>query len=293
MKTIAHLSDLHFGRIDQTVSDALAAEIRSADPDIVVVSGDLTQRAHKQEFVHARAFLDALPYPQLIVPGNHDVPLFNLFARAVTPLSRYKRYITADTDPFYVDPELAIAGINTARSFTFKGGRINGEQLAWVKQNFADQPDETTRIVVTHHPFEGASAHDDDGIVGRARLAMGVFSESRVDVILSGHLHLNRMGSSAARYKIEGYSALLIQAGTAMSLRRREEANSFNLIRIERPEIHLECRSWMPGEARFVRSTSKSFHLGPSGWAPTGGTTIPTLVQTADNGIVRADDGIR
>ncbi|MBN9218538.1 MAG: metallophosphoesterase [Mesorhizobium sp.] len=292
MKTIAHLSDLHFGRIDQIVSDALAAEVRASDPDIVVVSGDMTQRARKEEFAQARAFLDTLPCPQLVVPGNHDVPLYNLFARALTPLSRYKRYITADTDPFYADPELAIAGINTARSLTIKGGRINSEQLTWVRRSFADQPDETTRIVVTHHPFEGASANDDDGIVGRARMAMGVFSQSRVDVILSGHLHLNRMGSSAVRYNIEGYSALLIQAGTAISLRRRQEANSFNLIRIERPEIHLECRAWDLDEVRFVRATSKSFRLGRSGWAPTGGTTIPTLVQNADDEIVRADDRI-
>jgi 3',5'-cyclic AMP phosphodiesterase CpdA len=161
-----------------------------------------------------------------------------------------------------------------------------------VRRSFADQPEEATRIVVTHHPFEGASANDDDGIVGRARMAMGVFSQSRVDVILSGHLHLNRMGSSAVRYNIEGYSALLIQAGTAISSRRRLEANSFNLIRIEPSEIHLECRAWMPGETRFVGSTSKSFRRGRSGWGPTGGTTIPTLVQNADDGLVRADDRI-
>jgi 3',5'-cyclic AMP phosphodiesterase CpdA len=127
MKTVAHLSDLHFGSTDPTVVEAMAAEVGAAEPSIVVVSGDLTQRARKQEFIQARAFLDTLPSPRLVVPGNHDVPLFDLYARVFSPLSRYKRYISPNTDPFYADSELAIAGINTSRSLTFKGGRINRE----------------------------------------------------------------------------------------------------------------------------------------------------------------------
>src|SRR4029079_11687747 len=144
-------SDLHFGSTDPNVVEVMAAEVRAAEPSIVVVSGDLTQRARKQEFVQARAFLDTLPSPQLVVPGNHDVPLFDLYARVFTPLSRYKRYISPNTDPFYADSELAIAGINTSRSLTFKGGRINSEQVARAMRVLRDLPEKTTRIVVTHH----------------------------------------------------------------------------------------------------------------------------------------------
>lgn len=244
MKTVAHLSDLHFGSTDPTVVEAMAAEVGAAEPSIVVVSGDLTQRARKQEFIQAWAFLDTLPSPRLVVPGNHDVPLFNLYARVFSPLSRYKRHISPNTDPFYADSELAIAGINTSRSLTFKGGRINSEQLARVMGNLADLPEDTTRIVVTHHPFEGVSAADDEGVVGRARLAMTGFSRSRVDLILSGHMHLSRVGSRALQYAIEGYSALFVQAGTAISSRRRDTANSSNLIRIDWPLIDIECRAW-------------------------------------------------
>ena len=286
MKTIAHLSDRHFGRIDHAVVMSLAAEVRAADPDIVVVSGDMTQRALKHEFLQARSFIDTLPRPRLLVPGNHDVPLYNLFARAFTPLSRYKRYITADLDPFYADREVAVAGVNTARSLTVKGGRINSDQLAWVKRSFANLPEETIRIVVTHHPFEGASATDDEGIVGRAKLAMQEFAHSRVDVILSGHLHLSRVGSSAVQYVIAGYSALPVQAGTAISSRRRDEANSFNIIRIERPEIHIECRAWNSADARFVMSTRKTFRFSNTGWLPTGDSAVPALVQNDGGGVV-------
>ena len=279
MKTVAHLSDLHFGSTDATVVEAMAAEVGAAEPSIVVVSGDLTQRARKQEFIQARAFLDTLPSPRLVVPGNHDVPLFDLYARVFSPLSRYKRYISADTDPFYADSELAIAGINTSRSLTFKGGRINGEQLARVMGSLADLPEDTTRIVVTHHPFEGVSAADDEGVVGRARLAMTGFSRSRVDLILSGHMHLSRVGSSALQYAIEGYSALLVQAGTAISSRRRDTANSFNLIRIDWPSIDVECRAWNPGSARFFTSARQSFQFGLGGWRQTEGPVVPTLTQ--------------
>jgi 3',5'-cyclic AMP phosphodiesterase CpdA len=281
MRTIVHLSDLHFGRIDHAVCAALAAEVRAVAPDVVIVSGDMTQRARKSEFRQARAFLDSLPSPQILVPGNHDVPLYNVFKRMLAPLSRYRRYITADLQPFYADPEVAIAGINTARSLTIKGGRVGIAQLARVKQMFADQPHETARIVVTHHPFEGPSEADGEGIVGRARMAMDAFSQSRVDLILSGHLHLSRLTSSAVRYGIEGYSSLLIQAGTAISSRRRNESNSFNVIRIAWPDIHLECHAWDP-DAGFARVAAKSFRFGPGGWAPFDGTSVPTLVQEGE-----------
>jgi len=130
MRTIVHLSDLHFGRVDPRVLGAMAEEIADAAPDIVVVSGDMTQRAKTEEFVAARAFLDSLPVPWIGVPGNHDVPLYNVFKRAFLPFSRYRRHIAAVTEPFWSDDEIAICGVNTARSLTFKDGRINRQQLA-------------------------------------------------------------------------------------------------------------------------------------------------------------------
>jgi 3',5'-cyclic AMP phosphodiesterase CpdA len=246
--------------------EAITAEVRAVGPDLLVVSGDLTQRARKVEFLQARAFLDSLPGPRIVVPGNHDVPLWNVFARVFTPLSRYKRYMDANTDPFYADEELAVVGINTARSLTIKDGRINVLQLEAAKNQLAGLPDRVTRIVVTHHPFEGLDFESDDGIVGRANLAMDAFSRSGVDIILSGHQHLHRASSSARRYLIDGYAALLIQAGTAVSSRLRKAANSFNIIRIDRPKISVECRAWQDSQARFETSAKYSFRHDPDGW---------------------------
>ena len=128
--------------------------IDKINPDLVAVSGDLTQRARSHQFKEARAFLDRLPKPQIVVPGNHDVPLHNVFARFVQPLRKYRRYITDDLRPFYHDEEIAVLGVNTARSLTIKGGRINEEQVAWMRERlFACDPG-TVKAVVTHHPFD-------------------------------------------------------------------------------------------------------------------------------------------
>jgi 3',5'-cyclic AMP phosphodiesterase CpdA len=126
MHTLAHLSDLHFGCIDHTTVRPLIDTVQKIKPDLVAVSGDLTQRARSAQFREARAFLDALPGPQIVVPGNHDVPLYNLFARFLRPLSKYQRYITDDLEPFYADAQIAILGLNTASTNTTSPAYASG-----------------------------------------------------------------------------------------------------------------------------------------------------------------------
>src|SRR5471030_3362505 len=137
MRTLVHLSDLHFGRVDPALLEPLRRRVLGLAPDVVVVSGDLTQRAKTEEFKAARAFLDTLPGPQIVVPGNHDIPLYNVASRFLTPLRKYTRYVTLDLTPEYVDEEIAVLGINTARSLTFKDGRINREQIEQVRRRLA------------------------------------------------------------------------------------------------------------------------------------------------------------
>src|SRR5438270_5236116 len=129
MRTLVHLSDLHFGRVDIAIVEPLIETIRGLNPDLVAVSGDLTQRARSAEFKQARAFLDALPSPQIVVPGNHDVPLHNVFARFVTPFEKYRRWVNDTLEPVYEDDEMIVMGINTARSLTIKDGRVNRTQI--------------------------------------------------------------------------------------------------------------------------------------------------------------------
>jgi 3',5'-cyclic AMP phosphodiesterase CpdA len=242
---------------------ALKDALSAAQPDVLAISGDVTQRARNGEFAEAKAFLDSLPFHKIVVPGNHDIPLYNVLARWLTPLTAYKRHF-GDDEPVYVDEEIAIAGINTARSLTFQSGRINHRQVNVACSTFAGAGANTTRIVVTHHPFDDAG---DKSIVGRAKLAVTAFAQCGVDVIVSGHAHVAAAGESTRRYSTAGRSMLFVHAGTATSGRRRGEGNSFNLIRIDRPRISVDRLTWDETRASFARSHRDRFQLTTTGWS--------------------------
>lgn len=267
MRTIVHLSDLHFGRSDPQLVDPLIKTIRDLNPNLIAVSGDLTQRARSHEFQEARTFLDSFPQPKIVVPGNHDVPLYNIYQRFLQPLNKFRRYITDDLHPTYSDDETIVIGVSTARSLVVKGGRINQEQLSHVKEKFCKLPDEVVKILVTHHPFDLPGGHDDRDVVGRAQMAMAGLAECGADVFLAGHLHVSHTGNTAKRYNIQGYSALIVQAGTAISTRGRGEANSFNLIRLAHPEIVVERLGWDSASLAFTRVSEEKFLHSAAGWA--------------------------
>ena len=244
MRTLVHLSDLHFGKVDDKLLAPLRELVQRIAPHVVVVSGDLTQRAKSEEFEAARAWLDTLPGPQIIVPGNHDISLYNVLRRFVQPLKRYKRYITDDLDPMYVDEEIAVLGVNTARSLTFKDGRVNKEQVASIKAQFAQVDPALTKIIVTHHPFDLPATADQDDLVDRAPMAMQAFADCGVDLLLSGHMHTSHSASTAGRYAIHEYAALVVQAGTATSTRGRGEVNSFNVVRVDGERVEVDRYGW-------------------------------------------------
>src|SRR6185295_12950281 len=266
MRTIVHLSDIHFGRVNAHVIDPLIDAITKINPHLVAVSGDLTQRARSHQFAEARAFLDRLPQPQIVVPGNHDVPLHNVVARFAQPLTKYRRYITDDLRPFYHDEEIAVLGVNTARSLTIKGGRINKGQVAWMRERLSDLDPGLVRIVVTHHPFDLPEGHNERHLVGRARMAMETLANCGADLFLAGHLHVSHTTHTSRRYQIKGHSALVVQAGTAASDRGRGEENSFNVVRVERPHITVERYAWLPERAEFHLSNAESFRHTSDGW---------------------------
>src|ERR1700736_1086443 len=267
MRIVAHLSDPHFGRIEPATVQALIATVTEARPDVVVVSGDFTQRAKERGFQEARQFLRALPSPQIVVPGNHDVPFYNVIARALKPLRNYQRYITKDLEPFYSDDEIAIVGINTARSLSFKNGRISRQQVARGCTRLEACGENRTRIIVSHHPFDLPETHEIHGLVGRAHMAMAGFARCRIDLILSGHLHISSTSESASRYKIPGHSALVIHAGTATSTRARGELNSFNIIQVDRSSVSIQWLTWNRERSPFLLAVTAQFQRRPGGWS--------------------------
>jgi len=266
MRVVVHLSDIHFGRVDLTTIGPLTEAIFRVSPDLVAVSGDLTQRARRREFAAARAFLDGLTFPQLVVPGNHDVPLYNVYARFVTPLARYRHAITDNLAPVHRDDEMIVVGVNTARSWTWGEGRINARQVDDVVAHLSGVPRDVIRIVVTHHPFDLPEGVKEARLLGRAEVAMKQLSAAGADLFLAGHLHISHIGHAAERYDIGNHSALVVQAGT-LSIRSRGEEPSFNVLRIERPWISVQRLVWNPARVAYDEAGEARYRHGESGWA--------------------------
>jgi 3',5'-cyclic AMP phosphodiesterase CpdA len=156
MARLIHLSDLHFGAHDERLVEAVEQRVHEEQPDLVVISGDFTQRARTEQFEQACQFLERLReagHDVLGVPGNHDVPLYDVLRRFLSPLTRYKRYIDDQLCPLHEIPGATVLGINTARSLTFKDGSISHEQMQFIRENFARTDPKAMRILVTHHPL--------------------------------------------------------------------------------------------------------------------------------------------
>jgi 3',5'-cyclic AMP phosphodiesterase CpdA len=270
MRTLAHLSDLHFGRVDPALLGPLRDAVHASRPDVVVVSGDLTQRARPAQFAAARAFLAQLPGPQIVVPGNHDVPLYDVARRFLAPLARFRRSIAADLAPWYRDGEIAVLGINSARALAFKGGRINAEQVALVRERFGALPAGVIRVLVTHHPFELPPDADADDRIGRAAMALDAFAECGVDILLSGHLHRTHMAAGGEAIAAAG--ALSIHAGTAASTRGRGETNAYNLIAIAPGHAQVTPWRWDPRQRGFVPMPPRRFARRDGRWGEQAAT---------------------
>lgn len=271
MARIAHLSDIHFGANDPKIVDAATAWLEARRPDLVVISGDFTQRARIAQFREASAWLNRLTaagLKTLVVPGNHDIPLYDLFRRFVRPLHRYERYISNMLCPWYEDREVAILGLNTARSLTIKDGRINHAQMDLLRERFAAVPAEKTRILVTHHPLfampigkgneltEAVGQHDD---------AVKAACEAGVHLALAGHFH-RTYAEAAQKMVAHSGGALVIQAGTATSTRlRNAEPQSFNWLHVRRNnEMELQVIVW--DGAAFRRASHVEYRREDEEW---------------------------
>lgn len=278
MRRIVHLSDLHFGRADCRLEAPLLAAIGDLAPDLVVVSGDLTQRARHSQFAAARAFLDRLPAPVLSVPGNHDTPLDNLLVRFLAPFGRYRQHIATELEPLHRDAEMIVAGVNSVNRFAWQQGRIGRGRLARLSARLSGPPgagqtapDDPLRVAVLHHPLE-QSPDSHKRLMRGAGETLRALSDCGADLVLSGHLHL------AAAHPFRAAPGLLfVQAGTGLSTRLRGgERNTFNQIDAHGPR--LEVTTWaaeqVGAEARslvFAPAARSDWQRGPEGW-----TALPT-----------------
>ena len=249
MARLIHLSDLHFGAHDPVLVEAVERSIDNERPDLVVISGDFTQRARTDQFQEACEFLERLReagHEVLGVPGNHDVPLYDVLRRFLSPLTRYRQFIDDDLCPFHELADAAVLGINTARSLTFKNGHVSHEQMQFIRDSFARTDPHQPRILVTHHPLFALPIGDGPELghlMDDQKSALEAIAEAGVDLLLAGHNHRASVNDATKLVKGAGRS-LVTQAGTATSTRLRDEMQSFNRIEIDQTGCRVTIIRW-------------------------------------------------
>lgn len=267
---IAHLSDVHFGRIEHPgVVDALVDEVNAEPFALVVVSGDLTQRARRSQFRAARAMLDRFTAPVIVVPGNHDVRAWwhNPFDRLWRSTKRFEALITDDVTPSIVAPGLAAFGLNSAHGLTIKGGRIRTEHLREMEAFFAARPAEDFRVMVLHHHLRRLEALGEHDVSRGATAALAAAERAHVDLVLCGHLHRSHVAAVevARPGGADAYRVVIASAGTATSSRGRGDnrnVNFYNWITVEADRFVVQERQFDPEVGRFEAARETPFARG-------------------------------
>ncbi len=264
---ILHLSDLHFG--PPLVPEVAAAVLDTAGElaaDAIVISGDFTQRATREQFAAAKEFMDRLPScPRLVVPGNHDVPLYRIWERWTDPHGLYQKYISEQLDTVLRLDHAVLVGLDsTAPRTAISNGRLKPGQLEFCEQAFAGVPDDVARIVVVHHHFAPAPDYLHDQTMPKAKRAINRFVDLGVELVLGGHLHRAYVGNSLDFYpgNDRDRGIVIVQCGTTTSRRgrgREREKNSFNLISVEGDMLEITHYVYFDHREGFTRLSRHQF----------------------------------
>ena len=264
MTVLLHVSDPHFGTEQPPVVEALLRLIKQQQPSLIVMSGDLTQRAQRSEFAAARQFVDrSMPIPTMVIPGNHDIPLFNLAARAFRPYGHYRHAFGEEMEPVHASDSALVLCLKTTRRYRHKDGEVSSAQIRRVADQLARATPKQLRVVVTHQPVAAAAASDHKNLLHGRERAVAAWARAGVDLILGGHIHLPYV-MPLQNLPRRVYA---VQAGTAVSTRVRDGVpNSVNLIRHEgaSPQALVERWDYLAAEDAFGMVMRHALALGPA-----------------------------
>ncbi|MBR9990824.1 MAG: metallophosphoesterase [Gemmatimonadetes bacterium] len=296
MLTMLHISDIHFGKpYVHEVGEAVIKAAHEMALDVIIASGDFTQRARREEFAQARDFLNRLPkLPIVVVPGNHDVPLYRVFERIFNPYRLYREYISDDLDTVHHLENAVIVALNSTSPLrAITNGRLDSRQLDFCARAFADVPAGISRIVVTHHHLAPAPDYEGGQVMPRAKRAMDCFSELGVEMVLGGHLHRAYIGNSLDVYpgRDRERGIIIVQSGTATSRRgraREREKNTLNLIRVGEDRIRIthfmyfdDLFGFAPISRHIFPRSGRHYLLDPS--SPEDGIALASPVGVPDD----------
>ena len=228
MTVLLQISDPHFGTEQPPVAEALVALCQQTQPNLLVLSGDITQRARREQFRQAKAWIDRLGAPVLAIPGNHDLPLFGLLARLRDPYARHREAFGDALEPAYASAELLVVGVNTTRWYRHKNGEVSLPQIDRVAACLERAQTGQLRVVVVHHPVAVQTAGESHNLLRGHAIALRRWAAAGADLVMGGHIHL------PYTMPLPGLARPMwaVQAGTSVSRRvRNGHPNSVNLVR--------------------------------------------------------------
>ena len=252
---IIHLSDLHFGTEIPDVAHTLKTSLHNLKPDLIVISGDFTQVASAEEFKAAKDFIEQLPAPAFCVPGNHDVPPFNLYARFFTPYKNYKQYINENLCPVLDTDHAVFAGINSARRalphWNWANGAVSEAQRQGLRAFFSGIDNNKWRICILHHPIHKVDDMPLNVTVFGKKKTLQLMDDLKIDLVLTGHVH---HASIMTRGSANDHQSVYVSASTALSSRKRTQENGFNIITLNEGEMTVESHVYHDGQFTLSQS---------------------------------------
>lgn len=265
---IAHLSDPHFGTILPGVREGLLATLRELKPDLVLFTGDITQRARRAQFLEARAFLEALkPVPAIAVPGNHDIPLFNIFGRLLDPYHGFQKLFVNQLEKDFRYGDVEVIGLNSTSKWRHVQGDFNLERV----EKRLGLSTAKVQIAAFHHPVDCAKPGDVKNLLKGRDATMALFERHKIDLVIGGHIHDPFITLSSARYPKLQRTMIIGVAGTCLSSRTRSDSpNSFHWIEVdssaEEPQMKISRYDQRP-DLRFGVHSSSAFVRRDGSWA--------------------------
>ena len=268
---IAHLSDPHFGTILPGVREGLLATLEQLKPNLVLLTGDITQRARRRQFLEAHEFAKSFPSARFIaVPGNHDIPLFNIFGRLCDPYRGFKRYFKYRLEKDFIEGDVLITGLNSTSRWRHVQGDFDLERID--KRLSEREQEAKVHIVAFHHPMDCAKPSDEKNLLKSRNETIEIFDRHNVDLIVSGHIHDPYVTLSKVRYPNTKRTMVIGVAGTCLSWRIRPGApNSFNLIDVDTdgmPKLTITRFDQRADKLFTPERAHRFFRHGQEGWAP-------------------------
>lgn len=271
MSVLLQISDPHFGTVQPAVAEALVRLAHEQRPDMLVLSGDITQRAKEQQFREARAFCDRLAIPVMLsLPGNHDIPLFNLWQRAFSPYAAYLRVFGPLIETSLLSPAIVVIGVKTTRRWRHKNGEVSTTQVKRVVAELQQAGPRQLRVVVVHQPVMVLRDEDEHDRLRGWEPAVRAWAAAGADIVMGGHIHLPYVCEMSSQVAGLERRIWCVQAGTALSTRVRQEApNSVNLLRHEPGQASCRVERWdhaaATGRFECVHSSELLLDRGPAG----------------------------